>query len=281
MYAGFLTPKKASKHVGIHQRFDAAAYRMIAEYLYGTSFPSLEKILQFEGYNGPDGVKSKEGLKYHTTHDHAPSHLYDPSTDTGEVPEHIQTHYTGLVESLVKGDHIRSAFEAAWLAHFVCDGLTPAHHWPLEKKITEAIDRAEDEVETGDVSKLTAIIRKNWTIWGPKGHLSTHVVNFEIGIAIALLFFPIKAKFSEDELSRARQLGPVDYFKAEARKIASLDLYNRFYQSGWTNDIATTVKRTLAPEITRAIGTIWLLAMLEASQQMVAVKAQAQVGPTE
>lgn len=267
MYAGFITPKKASRHLGIHQRFDVAAYRMIQTYLPPRSFPDIQEILKFEGYNGPDGLKSKAGLKYKTVHDHSPSHLYDPAGDTGEVPEHIAHHYRGLVDSLIRNDRVRSSFEAAWLAHYVCDGLTPAHHFPLEEKITEAVERAEDDIQTGDVSKLRASVRKHWTIWGPKGHLSTHIVNFEIGIALALLFFPIRTEFSESELARARHLGPVDYFKTEARKVAALDLYDRFYASGWTNDIASIVKNTLAPVTARAIGTIWLLAILEASQR--------------
>ncbi|HEY6736894.1 MAG TPA: hypothetical protein VI322_04230 [Candidatus Saccharimonadia bacterium] len=270
MYAGFITPKRASRRLGVHQRFDHAAYRMIRTYLPAGGFPEIRNILHFEGYNGPDGIKSKQGLKYKTVHDHAPSHLYDPATDRGEVPQHIANHYAGLVDALTSGDRVRQAFEAAWLAHYVCDGLTPAHHFPLEEKITEAVERAQDEMRTGDVSKLTAAVRKNWAIWGPKGHLSTHIVNFEIGIAIALIFSPIKAEFSEHELARARELGPVEYFKAEARKIAALNLYERFYQSGWTNDIASIVKNTLAPLTAQAIGNIWLLAMLEASQRQVA-----------
>jgi hypothetical protein len=270
MYAGFITPKRVSRHLGIHQRFDQAAHRMIAAYIPTVGFPTSREILRFEGYNGPDGLKSKAGLKYKTIHDHAPSHLYDPASDSGEVPVHIANHYARLVDCLADGDRVRAAFEAAWLAHYVCDGLTPAHHFPLEIKITEVVERAHDDIEAGDVSKVTATVRKNWAIWGPKGHLSTHIVNFEIGIALALLFFPIRPEFSEDELARARRLGPVEYFKAEARKVAGLDLYSRFYRSGWTNDIATIVKNTLAPVTARAIGTIWLLAILEASQRQAA-----------
>lgn len=276
MYAGFITPKRSSRHVGIHQRFDTAAYRMIRPYLPAGGFPALGNILHFEGYNGPDGLKSKAGLKYKTIHDHAPSHLYDPATDTGEVPQHIQTHYNGLVRALVAGDQVRAAFESAWLAHYVCDGLTPAHHWPLEEKITEVVERAHGSVAAGDVPRLTAAVKKNWAIWGPKGHLSTHIINFEIGIALALIVMPIRPVFSEDELSRARKLGPVEYFKAESRKIAALDLYDRFYKSGWTNDIASVVRGTLAPVTARAIGTVWLLALLEAAQMQATARSSSE-----
>ncbi|HEX3082316.1 MAG TPA: hypothetical protein VHQ86_03610, partial [Candidatus Saccharimonadia bacterium] len=143
MYAGFITPKRTIKAAGIHQRLDTAAYKMIAHYLPDETFPDLVSILSFEGYNGPDGLKSKNGLKPRglspeSMHEDNPSHLYDPVTDTGEVPFHIANHYKGLVACIEMGDQVRGAFEAAWLAHYIGDGLTPAHHFPLEAKISEA-----------------------------------------------------------------------------------------------------------------------------------------------
>ncbi len=32
---------------------------------------------------------------------------------------------------------VRASFEAAWLAHALVDGLTPAHHYPYEEKLLE------------------------------------------------------------------------------------------------------------------------------------------------
>ena len=269
MYAGFISPKHASRRLGVHQRLDMAAYKMIEPYLGDQSFPTIATILKFEGYNGPDGIKSKQGLKYKTSHDHAPSHLYDPVTDEGEVPMHIANHYRQLVEALVARDNVRSAFEAAWLAHYVCDGLTPAHHFPLEAKITAEVERAALTVAAGDSSKVTAQVKKNWAIWGPKGHLSTHIVNFGIGIAVALLFFPIKGRLSEAEVAQASQQGPVEYFKGVARQVSDLKIYQQFYAHGWTNDLASIVKNNLAPLISRSIGIIWLLASIEAAQMEV------------
>ena len=272
MYAGFITPKRVIKTTGIHQRFDVAAYRMISHYLPDEAFPDLPSIIGFEGYNGPDGLNSKIGLKPkgstpEAKDTHNPSHLYDPVTDTGEVPLHIQSHYDGLVRCLLQADMVRGAFEAAWLAHYIGDGMTPAHHFPLEDKITEAAEDAAKKVANGDVRKVTAFLIKNWAIWGAKGHMSTHF-NFEMGIAFALLLFPIKPVFDDQELARARRLGPVEYFKSEAREVAGLNLYERFYKEGWNNDIASTVKKVLAPQTARAIGIIWLLALLEAGERM-------------
>jgi len=274
MYAGFITPKRVVKRVGIHQRLDLAAFRMIEQFLPSANdnFPGIKDILNFEGYNGPDGLKSKNGLKARTKDDPGPSHLYDPIADTGEVPAHIANHYAALVEALKAGDMIRASFDAAWLAHYIGDGLTPAHHWPLEEKIAEAAEKSAKSLRDGDTGKFTAAFKKHWAVWGAKGHMSTHM-NFEMGIAFALLIFPIKPEFSEHELARARQLGPVEYFKAEARAIAGLDLYEQFYRQGWSNELAVTVKNVLAPRTARAIGIIWMLALLDAGQQL-AIQAQ-------
>jgi hypothetical protein len=262
MYAGFITTKRVVKRAGIHQRFDVAAYRMVQEYLPAGAFPNLKDILHFEGYNGPDGLKSKGGLKYKTKEDHNPSHLYDPVRDTGEVPRHIANHYSALVACLGRGDLIRAAFEASWLAHFIVDGLTPAHHFPLEEKIAEAAAASH-----GDIGRYRALARKNWAIWGAKGHMTTHM-NFELGIAFAMIASPIHPEFDELELARACQIGPVEYFKSEAREVASLDLYERFYREGWNNDIAATVKNQLAPQAARTVGIIWLMAVLEAGREL-------------
>jgi hypothetical protein len=266
MYSGFITHKTTVTRVGIHQRFDMAAYKMIKPYLPEGAFPTIKQIVHFEGYNGPDGLKVKSRGQ------NQPSHLYDPVTDTGELPHHIAGHYAGLVESLGHADHVRAAFEAAWMAHYIGDGLTPAHHWPLEEKLAEAAAKASKNLRGGDTGRFTAAVKKNWALWGAKGHLSTHF-NFEMGIAFALLVLPIKPEFSEHELARARQFGPIDYFKSEARTVAELDLYEQFYQKGWTNEIAVTVKTQVALRTAQTIGLIWLLALLDAGQKLLVQQA--------
>ena len=267
MNSGFVTPHRVIKQVGIHQRFDTAAYRMIERYLPQDNgvrtggFPALKDIISFEGFNGPDGLKVKSpGVN-------EPSHLYDPATDTGAVPSHIANHYAGLVRSLKAGDQIRGAFEASWLAHYICDGLTPAHHWPLEEKLAEAAAVEAYDLRR-DASRFAASLKKYWKVWGVKGHMSTHFY-FETGIAFALMTYPIRGTYSDEELSKVRRLGPVDYFKEEARDIATLNLYDRFYNFGWTPELISAVKTRVAPQTTRTIGLIWLLATIEAGEQLV------------
>jgi hypothetical protein len=279
LYAGFVTHKRVVNFVGIHQRFDVAAYHMIERYLPAAAFPRIKDIIHFEGYNGPDGlnVKANGGLKHlkpRQQGDEKPSHFYDPVSESGEIPHLIESHYRALVAALKRGDMIRAAFESSWMAHYIGDGLTPAHHWPWEDKIAEAASQAREAVRSGDAGKVTALLKKNWAIWGAKGHMTTHM-NFEFGIAFALLVFPIRPEFSDLELARARAAGPVAYFKSEAREVAGLDLYGRFYKEGWNADIATIIKNQLAPQASRTIGTIWLLALLEAGQELLTQEVEA------
>jgi hypothetical protein len=261
MYSGFVTQTKVIKHAGIHQRFDMAAYRMVKPYL-PKAFPAVKDIIHFEGYYGPDGLKVKSpGMN-------ELSHLYDPATDSGEVPMHIINHYDRLVECLKAGDEVRAAFEASWMAHFIADGMTPAHHWPLEEKLYEARESAlQASLDAKDFARLMGQARKHWALWGSKGHYSTHF-NFEMGVAFALIIVPIRPTFDEAVLAHARKLGPVEYFKERARDVAALQLYEQFYKEGWNNTIATAIKNEVAPETAATIGYIWLLAVLEAGQEL-------------
>lgn len=265
MYAGFISTTKTLNRLGIHQRFDVAAYNMISSYLQPGGFPRINQILSFEGFNGPDGLKVKSpGV-------HEPSHLYDPRNDTGEVPMHIGNHYIGLVKALQAADQVKAAFEASWLAHYVTDGLTPAHHFPLEERLA-AIKGDNDFVPRTAMQKAlhfksgeksTDILRRVWLLWGGKGLLSTHQ-NFELGVATVLLLHPMRFRLDNARLAEARQLGHLAYFKQEARQIAGLELYDRFYREGWNADIAKTLRDIIAPRTAQAIGIIWLLAHLEA-----------------
>jgi len=267
MYSGFITPTKVVPRLGIHQRFDLAAYRMVEPYLPAT-FPKMKAIYHFEGYNGPDGIKVKSLGVNDPSHKYDPSHMYDPVTNTGHVPRLIMNHYRSLVEALRRDDTIRAAFDASWMAHYIGDGLTPAHHWPLTDKVLEARDLVMAvEPDAKDLVRFMALAKRNWALWGAKGHYSTHF-NFEIGIAVALMVVPIRPKFDEAVLAHAGRIGPIDFFREQALQISDLNLYNRFYKEGWNNDIATIVKNEVAPLGAATIGYIWLLAILEAGQSL-------------
>ena len=248
MYSGFITKNKTSPRVGTHQRFDAAALRMIHPYLRSAAFPGIKRIYHFEGINGPDGVKVKSpGVQ-------DPSHMYDPIQDTGELPALVQKHYIGLVDRLRAEDRVRAGYEAAWLAHFVVDGLTPAHHFPYDAKKDEILGH---ESEYG-------ILLKNWHWLGAKGVLSTHI-HFEMGIATILMGTRLGGELNQELLREAQELGYMEFFKREARVVAALGLYDEFYQKGWNQSLARTIKKRLVPHILQVLAIVWLLADHEAA----------------
>lgn len=249
MYAGIITKKRTIKRLGIHQRFNGAAYKMIEEFLAPGSFPQLKDIHHFEGVNGPDGLKLKADWKTGC------NHIYDPEAGEGDVPLRIESHYDNLVSSLKSGDLLRAAFEASWLAHFITDGLTPAHHYPLDTLKQELF---------GPDSKHS-FIKRHFHWFTRKGAMSTHL-NFEAGISIALLMQPIRSYLDGDKLAQARRLGPLAFFQQEAREIANLRLYDKFCTKGWTAEIARAIKEIIAPQASHVIGIVWLLAYLEAEQ---------------
>lgn len=270
MYSGFITSKRVIAAVGVHQRFDAVAYRIVEPYLMPTMFPNVRQILHFEGINGPDGLKVKSPGK------NEPSHLYDPLGDVGPIPEHIKQHYDGLVVALKQQDMVRAGFEAAWMAHYICDGLTPAHHFPLDKHIQKhelvKTEKGRYRVrQPGEPARET--VKKGWAVWGGKGLLTTHF-NFEMGVAAALLGQKIRVRLDVAKLAQARQMGIIDFFKQEALDIAELNMYERFYRRGWNTELARQVKVKLAPQTVQTIGIAWLLAYLESGQELLETAAK-------
>ncbi len=125
----FASRGKAFKSFGTHQKFDREAYRLISSWLTEGKFPARKQILNFEGMGGPDGLKFKG--KYKT------DHLWDPINEIGFLPVWIEIHYKNLVTALKLGDIQKAAFEAGYMAHYLTDSLTPAHH--LSFKIFSAV----------------------------------------------------------------------------------------------------------------------------------------------
>lgn len=189
---------------------------------------------------------------------------------------HITNHYNGMVDALKKEDMVRAAFEASWLAHYVCDGLTPAHHFPLEEKMLELrgigtqkpTSPLRKALQLNGDEPMRMILQRSWAMWGGKGLMSTHM-NFEVGVATALLFYKINAPLDPVVLAQARRQGMLEFFKSEARAVASLQLYERFYKEGWNIDIARIIKDVIAPKTAQAIGIIWLLGYLDAGLESV------------
>ncbi|MCA9342547.1 hypothetical protein KC950_00845 [Candidatus Saccharibacteria bacterium] len=252
--------------LGAHQKLDRVARAKLGELLPNKKlFPASRHILHFEGRKGPDAIKRKSPAK------DEPWHYYSPfDEDDSQLLELIKDHYNQLVKELKKKNNERTAFEAAWLAHAIVDGLTPAHHYPYEQKLSE-IRGEEKETRTtirdkvipkGETKRDT--FKKSWKVYGPKGLMTTHGM-FELGIATIIAPLSINsAKPTKEEIKKAVEVGPVNTFKRSAREIAVLDMYERFRKRGWSTKLMWEVRNKLAPSIVKTVTLIWYLALIDA-----------------
>jgi len=265
MYSGTTLTNKSGAILGAHQKIDRVAYKHLLLLAEDPQFPGIRDILHFEGKNGPDGIKRKSPAK------DEPWHFYDPfDEDDTQLLELLLLHYNELVRQLKRGSPERAAFDAAWIAHAVVDGLTPAHHFPYEEKLSEL--RGES-VATRDSIKNKLIIpgdtvsesvRKNWAMWGVKGLMSMHGF-FELGVAV--LIAPIKMNTSRirpSDIDTLVEVGYEEVFKRAAREIALLDMYDRFHEHGWTIRLSRDVRNHLGPIMARTVTLVWYSALRDA-----------------
>ncbi len=269
MYSGTTLTKYSGRVKKKKKKFDRISRRQITKLLGKDQFPNISKILHFEGKNGPDAIKRKS-----PAHDE-PWHYFNPfdETDT-QLVELIKDHYQKLVEDLRNINEEKAAFEAAWLAHAIVDGLTPAHHYPYEEKLTEIRDGADISERTSLKSKLvqpgettTKKLKNNWKMWGPKGLMTSHGM-FELGIAS--LIKPLT--FSESLPTKKEQeliadIGVGEWFVRAAREIAVLDMYHLYIEKGFTPKLAYQVRHKLGPIIVKTITLAWFQAVVDAGLQ--------------
>ena len=174
------------------------------------------------------------------------------------------------MKQLKKGAPERAAFDAAWLAHALVDGLTPAHHFPYEEKLVEL--RGGGLHERDSVKNKIFIpgnttrerVKKNWAMWGAGGLMSMHAM-FEGGVAVILSPLSMKtARPSDGDIEYVIDIGYEEYFKRVARQIALLDMYDRFHEKGWTTKLVRDVRNELGPAIIKTVTLTWYCAMREA-----------------
>lgn len=252
--------------MGAHQKFDRLARRQVSV-LAGTrgGFPPISKILLFEGKNGPDGIKRKSPAQ------DEPWHYINPFDDNDtQLIELIQDHYDKLVEDLRNHNTEKAAFEAAWLAHALVDGLTPAHHYPYEEKLVEL--RGEDILSRTTIKDKLVMpgatrreqLKNNWHMWGPKGLMTAHGM-FELGVAT--LIKPLT--FSESlptkkDTALMQEIGVAAWFVRIAREIAVLDMYHRYLDKGFNAKLAYDIRHKLGPRIVQTITLAWYQAAKDA-----------------
>lgn len=266
MYSGTTLTPLSGRILGAHQKLDRVARNQLERLLPDNNlFPKTRQILHFEGRKGPDAIKRKSPAK------DEPWHYYSPfDNGDSQLIELIQDHYAQLIKELRKKNQERAAFEAAWLAHAIVDGLTPAHHYPYEEKLSEIRGEGKETRTTirekvipkGATKRET--LKKSWKVYGPKGLMSTHGL-FEFGIAtiIAPLGMSMAAP-TKQEITRAIEVGPLELFRNTAREIAVLDMYERFRKRGWSTRLIVDVRNKLAPTIARTVTLVWYLALIDA-----------------
>ncbi len=267
MYSGTTLTKFSGRVIGAHQKIDSVSRRHLSWLIPDDKlFPGIRSILAFEGKNGPDGIKRKSPAV------DEPWHYYDPTDESDtQLIQLIEDHHKQLVIELKSGNKERSSFEAAWLAHALVDGLTPAHHFPYEEKLVEL--RGGEGIETRTTIKQKLVmpgetkreqLKNNWLMWGAKGLFMTHGL-FEVGFA--LLIKPLT--FSDiiptkEDLIKIEKLGLGEWFIRNAREVNSLGMYDAYYKKGWTPKLAWQVRHRLGPVIINTVTLAWYLALVDA-----------------
>lgn len=255
--------------MGVHQRIDRIARRSLKPHMASDQFfPPIKDILHFEGKNGPDGLKRK------SPGTDEPWHFIDPD-DAPDSPllVMIEDHIHNLAAALHQNNQERAAFEAAWLAHAVTDGLTPAHHYPFEEKLAELRGAG---VETRKSVKEKIIMPgktrreqlvKNWKYWGTKGVMISHV-GFEHGVATVIS--PQKSQAIPIHPRQFRLLERHAYqkmFVSALERIDSLRMYDEYLRRGWTRKLARQTREILLPQIVEMVVLAWYEA-LERSRKL-------------
>jgi len=266
MYSGTTLTKFSGRILGAHQKIDRVSRQQLSQILpQRDNFPTTKQILHFEGKNGPDAIKRKS-----PAHDE-PWHYYSPF-DSKDAPilVLICDHYNSLINCLKHNDQEKAAFEAAWLAHALVDGLTPAHHYPYEERLIELREGSGINTRTSFREKVIMHgktrrekLSNNWKMWGARGLLTTHWW-FEFGVSTIILPLHFKDAMPTDaDVEKIRSIGVIEWFKQAAQDIATLKIYDKYYRRGWTTQLAQQIRQQLAPIIVKTVTLTWYMAMVD------------------
>lgn len=273
MWSGWLLTNKSGSITGAHQRIDRVSLRKLTNLVGEGAFPEVKHILHFEGKNGPDGIKAKSPAN------DEPWHYYDPfDPDDSMIIGLVEGHYKKLVDALKKKDKHKIAFEAAWMAHALVDGLTPAHHFPYEQEL-EKLRGEPKETRTTILKKWIIpgetklkMLVNNWKMWGAKGLFLSHGM-YELGVAFILLFMRFHlCEITDYDLKNFHKLGLTEYFKQKAREVALMDMYASYYKHGWTSKLAHQTRDELVPILIKTVTLAWYSAMYDAKLVKAPVK---------
>ena len=261
MYSGTTFRVKSGRIMGTHQKIDRVAHRHLQAFLpTGHNFPTTRQILHFEGKNGPDGIKKKSPAV------DEPWHFINPNNpDDTQLLDEIDRHIGNLAKALKDNNNSRAAFESAWMAHAITDGLTPAHHFPLEETLKElrngeGLETRSSILEKGLMKGDTAqeFIRNNWEYWGAKGAMTMHL-GFEAGVASAVAYRRFEKGMPRiEDIEFVKERGYRQLFLKYLKEIDSLQMYQNYAKSGWTAKLVRDTTHKLMPIIIRAVVLGWL-----------------------
>ena len=270
MYSGSTLTRYSGNVAGTHQKIDKVARKHLRKLLEDDSiFPTTKLILHFEGREGPDGIKRKSPSK------DEPWHYLNPFDDNDtQLMELIRSHYDQLVKEIRTGSPEHQAFEAAWLAHAIVDGMTPAHHYPYEEElvklsggvpISERTTFKKKMVMHGDTRREK--FRNNMLAWGPRGLRTAHAL-FEMGVAaIAAPLSFAEAMPDKQHVQQAINTPVEKLFQQAAREVAVMDLYTSYCNKGWTPRLTVQIRQKLLPLIIQTLTLTWYKAIYEAQQE--------------
>ena len=261
--------KHSGELIGTHQKLDRSARFMMQKYLgkEAQKFPTIDEILRFEGAFGPDGLKRKSpGVD-------EPEHFIQPDHDDGVLKTYIENHYYNLAHALADGNTVRASFEAAWMAHALTDGLTPAHHFPFRKVVDELMTD-HDYVKLMGIevkgimrgNSLAQTVRNNWLYIGAGGIMTKHMA-YEYGVAYTISSIPYKRLLPKDvKRSDFNDVNYMETFYKALYKVAKMDMYNEFLRTGWNTQLIVETRDFLIPEIIRVIALCWSAALRESER---------------
>jgi len=259
MYSGTTFRHRSGNVTGVHQRIDRVAKKQLIHHIGRDAFfPSIKTILHFEGKNGPDGIKSKSPSV------DEPWHFISPDATTDDpLVKTIEDNLFNLHTALQNRDEVRAGYEAAWVAHAIVDGLTPAHHYPLAEKIEELWGKAHSERDsTSDKIIIKGngardSIAKNWEYWGANGIFSAHLF-YEMGVASALTVATFKnIGITDADLKRVETEGFTPFFMDSIKEIDAMGTYQEFMKTGWSVHLANISRKKLIPLIMKNVCLAW------------------------
>jgi hypothetical protein len=267
MYSGTTFRRDSGRIVGVHQKIVRVARRHLTKSISELiNFPNTSSILYFEGKNGPDALK-------HMGSTGEPWHFIDPTKPNDrDLLVSIDNHIYNLSKALKSNDSIRSSFEAAWLAHAIVDGLTPAHHYPWDDKVAELWGKPRNELSTikekniiHGANKLDTL-SKNWKYWGAGGVLTAHLM-FELGVASAISMDKFNSCGpTRTDINRLKNDGFEAVFMGAVSKVYKMKMYDEFCKKGWTRHLAVETRKELVPEIIKTVALAWLQSVIMATE---------------